>query len=531
MPPKQRSLVQLDVKALAGRHPAPVFSTALGRLLGRMRRLHLISMVLAVALAVYLLITAPSASTATETRPATTAPPIETTETLKTQGPLAQAANPAPPGPQPATLALASLAPAYSQPAIPGGGEWPPKPESRDASEPTLTTIAPDNPNLSAAAPLHEIAPAPPDHAWVTATVKRHDTLSQIFKRHGLKIAEAYAVAKLDGATALRTIRPGQEIQLAADPQGALAALRHRLDPTTTLHINRDGGLLRAKTVSRAPEIRLRKRKAVIRTTLSSAAKQAGLSDETLYEFARLFDWQVDFSREIQSGDQFAVLFEERYLDGEKIGNGDIVAAELTISGRRLRAIRHIDEHGHRAYYAPNGDSIQRSFLRSPVEFGRVTSKFTHKRFHPILKRWRAHRGVDYGAPRGTPVRATGDGVVKLAGRLHGYGKTITIRHGEKYTTLYAHLHNYAKGIKVGARIRQGEVIGYVGSTGWSTGPHLHYEFRVNGVHQNPLTVELPKSAPIAERYKPEFLAQADSWVAQLSRPGSDTFAQLDPAQ
>jgi len=525
MPPNQRSLVQLDVKALACGHSAPVFGTVLRHLFNRMRRLHLISMVIAVALAGYLLITAPSASTATETHAATTAgPPIETAETLKTEGPTTQSASPAELfGPQSATLALASLAPAYSQPAVSGSGDWPP--------EPNPTAVAPDNPSLTAGAPHHEISPAPPDHAWVTATVKRHDTLSQIFKRHGLKIAEAYAVAKLEGATALHTIRPGQEIQLAADPQGTLAALRHRLDPFTTLHITRDGGLLSAETVTRAPEIRLRRRKAVIRNTLSGAAKQAGLSHETLHEFAHLFDWQVDFSREIQSGDRFAVLFEERYLDGEKIGNGDIVAAELTVSGRRLWAIRHVDEHGHRAYYAPNGDSIQRSFLRSPVEFGRVTSQFTDKRFHPILKRWRAHRGVDYGAPRGTPVRATGDGMVKLAGRLHGYGKTVTIRHGEKYTTLYAHLNGYAKGIKAGARVRQGDIIGYVGSTGWSTGPHLHYEFRVNGVHQNPLTMELPKSAPIADRYKPEFLAQADSWVAKLSRPGSDTFAQLDTAQ
>lgn len=521
MPPNQRSLLQLDVKALACGPPAPVLGAVFRPLFNRMRRLHLISIVIAVALAVYLLITAPSASTATETEAhAETA--TQTIETLKTEG----AATPSPAqlfGPQPAPLALASLAPAYSQPAVAGPGDWPPEPEP--------AAVAPDNPDLTAGAPPPEVSPAPPEHMWVTATVKRHDTLSQIFKRHGLKVAEAYAVAELEGATALRTIRPGQEIQLAADPQGALAALRHRLDPLTTLHINRDGGRLSAETVSRAPEIRLRRHKAVIRTTLLGAAKQAGLPYETLHQFAHLFDWQVDFSREIQSGDRFAVLFEERYLDGEKIGNGDIVAAELTTSGRRLRAIRHVDEHGHRAYYAPNGDSIQRSFLRSPVEFGRVTSQFTDKRFHPILKRWRAHRGVDYGAPRGTPVRATGDGVVKLAGRLHGYGKTVTIRHGEKYTTLYAHLNNYAKSIKVGARVRQGDVIGYVGSTGWSTGPHLHYEFRVNGVHQNPLTVELPKSDPIADRYKPEFLAQAESWVAKLSRPGSDTFAQLDAAQ
>jgi len=292
---------------------------------------------------------------------------------------------------------------------------------------------------------------------------------------------------------------------------------------------NIEAAALRADTVTRAPDIRLRAGKGVIHSSLLAAAKRAGLDFETTYAFAHLFDWQVDFAREIRAGDRFSLLFEAHYLDGEKIGNGDIVAAELVVSGRRLQAVRHIDEHGRRAYYAPNGDGIQRSFLRSPVEFGRVTSTFSHKRFHPILKKWRPHRGVDYGAPRGTPIRATGDGVVTSARRRYGYGKTVIIRHGEKYTTLYAHLHTYADGIQAGARVAQGDVIGTVGATGWATGPHLHYEFRVSGVHQNPLTVELPKSEPIAARYKAAFVAEAAKWVARLQRGDldSDSVAQL----
>ena len=171
--------------------------------------------------------------------------------------------------------------------------------------------------------------------------------------------------------------------------------------------------------------------------------------------------------------------------------------------------MRHIDNRGRAVYYTPDGRGLRSSFLRSPLKFARVTSKFSKRRLHPILKKWRAHKGVDYGAPTGTPVRVTGDGVVIDARARTGYGNTITIRHGAKYTTLYAHLHKFARGMRNGARVKQGDVIGYVGSTGWSTGPHLHYEFRIDGVHRNPLTVQLPRSASIASADKPRFIESA----------------------
>ena len=290
---------------------------------------------------------------------------------------------------------------------------------------------------------------------------------------------------------------------------------------------------MRAETITRTPEIRVRSGKATIWTNLLDAAKGVGMEFETVYALAQLFGWQVDFAREIRGGDQFSVLYEELYLDNRKVGNGDILAAELIISNRRLRAVRHVDARGRSTHYAPNGDGIQRSFLRSPLKFARVTSRFSHKRFHPIFKKWRAHRGVDYGAPRGTPVLSTGDGVVTMARRDHGYGKTIRIRHGGKYTTLYAHLNGFATGMKSGVRVQQGEVIGYVGSSGWATGPHLHYEFRVDGVHRNPLTVKLPKSAPIARQHLREFLAHAGEWVARLEQIGTvpAPVAEIDVAQ
>ena len=512
MTPPKRSLLRLDLKDLGAARSTPARAPGPGRhaLAHRFLRRRVLghfglaSVAAGVALGAYALINAPSASTSE---------PFDA----------AQRAVAVVPSPSPS-----------------------PTPRPDPAADTTATVLAsldlrahhgtPPGDDSTAAAPVRDSSPAEAkpaanaDYAWVTATVKKRDTLSRIFERHGLRINDAYAVVELDDAAPLRSIRPGQKIQLAMDDRGgALAALRYGLGEFTTLHIAAEDGRFTAEVITRTPEIRLRGAKAVIQTSLLRAAKRAGIGFETIYDLAQLFDWQIDFAREIQRGDQFAVIFEERYVDGEKVGNGDIIAAELIASGRRLRAVRHVDEHGRRAYYAPNGDGIERSFLRSPVKFGRITSNFTHKRFHPILKKWRAHRGVDYGVARGTEVRSTGDGVVTLAGNRTGYGKTVTVRHGAKYTTLYAHLRGFAKGIKTGARVKQGDVIGYVGSTGWATGAHLHYEFRVGGVHRNPLTVELPSSDPIAERYKPAFLTRADAWVAKLAHIGSP-LAQLDIA-
>ncbi len=524
MTPPKRSLLRLDVKDLGAGRSTPTRAPGPGRraLAHRFLRRRVLghfglaSVAAGVALAAYALINAPSASTSE---------PFDAAQRA-----VAVVPSPSPtPRPDPAADATATVLASLDLRAHHGA----PLGDDSTAAAP----VRDSSPAESEPAAAESKAAAEPkaavdaDYAWVTATVKKRDTLSRIFERHGLRINDAYAVVELDAAAPLRSIRPGQKIQLAMDDRGggALAALRYGLGEFTTLHIAAEDDRFTAEVITRTPEIRLRGAKAVIQTSLLRAAKRAGIEFETIYDLAQLFDWQIDFAREIQRGDQFAVIFEERYVDGEKVGNGDIIAAELIASGRRLRAVRHVDEHGRRAYYAPNGDGIERSFLRSPVKFGRVTSNFTHKRFHPILKKWRAHRGVDYGVAHGTEVRSTGDGVVTLAGNRTGYGKTVTVRHGAKYTTLYAHLRGFATGIKTGARVKQGDVIGYVGSTGWATGAHLHYEFRVGGVHRNPLTVELPSSDPIAERYKPAFLTRADAWVAKLAHIGSP-LAQLDIA-
>ena len=222
------------------------------------------------------------------------------------------------------------------------------------------------------------------------------------------------------------------------------------------------------------------------------------------------------------------MLYEELYLDGERIGTGDILAAEFTNKGKIYQAVRYTDQQGHTDYYSPDGHSMRKTFLRSPVAFSRISSRFSTGRKHPILNRIRAHKGVDYAAARGTPVKATGNGKIILRGKKGGYGKTVVIKHGSNYSTLYAHLNSYARGLRNGSRVQQGKIIGYVGSTGLATGPHLHYEFLVNGVHRNPLTVKLPDAAPLPKKYRQDFKLATENLLAQLELAKTRTIALRD---
>ncbi|MBL4606249.1 MAG: peptidoglycan DD-metalloendopeptidase family protein, partial [Pseudomonadales bacterium] len=219
---------------------------------------------------------------------------------------------------------------------------------------------------------------------------------------------------------------------------------------------------------------------------------------------------------DIRGGDSFDIVYEELFLDGKKHKNGKILAANFFNQGKRFSAIYYEKINKEGSYFTANGGSVRKEFTRTPVDFARVSSRFNLKRKHPVLHTIRAHRGVDYAASRGTPIKATGDGKVILAGRKGGYGKTVVIKHGQRYTTLYAHLNGYARGIRSGKRVRQGQIIGYVGSTGMATGPHLHYEFRINGVHRNPLTVKLPRANPLNGEEKQRFLAQTNHLRQQL---------------
>ncbi len=233
-------------------------------------------------------------------------------------------------------------------------------------------------------------------------------------------------------------------------------------------------------------------------------------------ELANIFGWDIDFALEIRAGDQFTVVYQEDYLDGRKLRDGPILAAEFVNQGRTYRAVRYVDKNGHADYFTPDGKSVRKAFLRTPVKIARISSRFNLRRKHPILNRIRAHKGVDYAAPKGTPIRASGDGRISYRGRKGGYGKTVIIEHGGGISTLYGHMSRYARKKRTGTRVKQGDIIGYIGKTGLASGNHLHYEFRVNGVHRNPLTVKLPAAKPIARNLKADFERQIQPLIAQL---------------
>ena len=345
--------------------------------------------------------------------------------------------------------------------------------------------------------------------------VKRGDSLYTIFNALGLSQAEMLEVAKGEGKQLTR-IHPGQSLEFHVAANGTLEALLYRIDEVSSVHFRKTETGFVSEQIEDPLEVQPTTTQGQIESSLFLSGQSAGLSDYTIMSLVEIFGWDVDFALDIRRGDKFSVIYEELFKDGEKVRDGKILAAEFVNQGRRIRAVRYTDPQGKSNYFAPDGASMRKAFLRTPVDFSRISSHFNLKRKHPVLNTIRAHKGVDYAARRGTPVKATGDGKIAHLGRKGGYGKTIIIRHGATYTTLYGHLNGYAKGMANGKSVRQGQIIGYVGSTGLATGPHLHYEFRVRGEHRNPLKVELPKAAPIADQYKQDFVHSTRSLVSQL---------------
>ncbi|MBT8098922.1 MAG: M23 family metallopeptidase, partial [Gammaproteobacteria bacterium] len=290
------------------------------------------------------------------------------------------------------------------------------------------------------------------------------------------------------------------------------------LDLTSALKIERGDGGFAAQIVERPIEIRKRIAHGVIQSSLFEAGADSGLSDKVIMNIAGIFAWDVDFVLDIREGDNFYVQYEEIWQNGEYVTDGEIIAAEFNNNGRTHKAIRFIDDEGISDYFTPDGDSVRKAFIRAPVDFTRVSSNFNPKRRHPILNTIRAHRGVDYAAPRGTPIKAAGDGKVIYRGSKNGYGKTVILQHGGNITTLYAHMSNFAASARLGTRVRQGQTIGFVGATGLATANHLHYEYRLNGVHRNPRTVKLPQAEPIDKRYRDRFLASVEPILEDLEQ-------------
>ncbi len=350
-----------------------------------------------------------------------------------------------------------------------------------------------------------------------SAEIGNGDSLYYIFKKRKLDPRELMMLIKAKPhGRKLERLMPGQVLDFTLDDTRSLVALDLKLDQTRTLKFSRNGTGFESELVEVPLERRTAHAAGRIDESLFLTGQRAGLSNKIIMELVEIFGWDIDFALDIRSGDSFLVVYEELYKDGEKVSDGNILAAEFVNQKDRYRAVRYQNPKGRVSYFTPDGDNMRKAFLRTPVKFGRVSSRFNLQRRHPILHRIRAHRGVDYAAPSGTPVRATGDGKIIFVGRKGGYGRTVILRHGSTYTTLYAHLRRYAKGVRSGKRVQQGQVIGYVGRSGLATGTHLHYEFRVRGVHRNPLTVRLPKAAPVPTELKADFELKTRDLVAQL---------------
>ncbi len=401
-------------------------------------------------------------------------------------------------------------------------------PEAKADRETALALPVPAEP-ASTAAPETPAAAEEPAGDWHRVTIKSGDSLARVFKQLDIPPRQLHDLLASGGAAKkLTRIYPGQVLNLRTSAEHDLLELRYEIDALNSVEITRQGDDYQSRLVAREPERRVVSAAAKIDSSLFLAAQKADLPENITMELASIFGWDIDFALDIRDGDQFAVLFEELYLDGERVGTGDIIAAEFSNNGKVFRAVRYTDARGHTDYYAPDGRSMRKAFLRTPVAFTRISSRFSNGRKHPILNRIRAHKGVDYAAPRGTPVKATGSGKIVFRGRKGGYGNTVVIQHGSSYSTLYAHLNNFARGEKIGDRVQQGEIIGYVGSTGLATGPHLHYEFRVNGVHRNPLTVKLPDAAPLPKQFREDFKRATSNLVAQLELVKTQTVALQD---
>ncbi|MGI9280036.1 MAG: OapA family protein [Endozoicomonas sp.] len=362
---------------------------------------------------------------------------------------------------------------------------------------------------------------------WKSITIKSGDNLSTLFNDMGLSARVVYEVSKTPKlGKNLTDIRPGQVLEYRVNSEGLLTQLRYVQSKLESILYEKQESGYTGQKIILEPEFRVAYADASIKNSLFLASQNAGLSEKMTMELAGIFGWDIDFALDIRSGDSFNLIYEEKYLDNEKLGDGDILAATFVNQGETYTAIRYTDSHGDTSYYSPDGKSMKKAFLRTPVNFTRISSRFNPNRLHPVFKTKRPHRGTDYAAPTGTPIKAAGDGKIKFIGWQNGYGNVVYIQHPNNIVTVYAHQSRVNKKYRKGSRVRQGQTIGYVGQTGWATGPHLHYEFRVNGVHRNPVTVKLPDASPIPKSERARFMAFSSKTMAQLEKHSSTMLAR-----
>ena len=371
--------------------------------------------------------------------------------------------------------------------------------------------------NLPSITAVRKNAVAPEGSTEEVVIVKSGDTLSRILNDRGVKIDQMPKLLTDDIVKKhLSNLRINQKLVVIRGVEGDFHSLNARIGNDRRITIRRSAQGFAIASIDLPVEKERVVTSGTIDQSLYVAAEQANLKQSTIMELADIFQWELDFARDIRKGDQFSLVYDRLYREGKYIGDGDILAAEFVRGGRTYRAIRFTSANGDTGYYSPDGRSKRRTFSRHPVEVVRITSKFDPNRVHPVLHKIRAHRGVDYGAPYGSPIHATADGKVTYSGTKNAYGNTVILQHGKKFSTLYAHMSKISNKSKVAKRVKQGDVIGYVGKTGRVTGTHLHYEFRINGKHADPLKIELPASQPLAAEYRGELRAISDELLTQM---------------
>lgn len=349
--------------------------------------------------------------------------------------------------------------------------------------------------------------------------VAKGDTLSTLFEKVGLPATSVHEVLASDKqAKQFSQLKHGQKLEFELTQDGQLSNLHSKVSDLETITLTKGPKGFTFNRVITKPVVRSAYVHGVINSSLSHSAARAGLSHSLTMDMANIFGYDIDFAQDIRQGDEFDVIYEQKVANGKVVGTGNILSARFTNRGKTYTAVRYTNKQGSSSYYTADGNSMRKAFIRTPVDFARISSRFSMGRKHPILNKIRAHKGVDYAAPRGTPIKAAGDGKVLLAGRRGGYGNTVIIQHGNTYRTLYGHMQGFAKGVKTGGSVKQGQVIGYIGTTGLSTGPHLHYEFQVNGVHVDPLGQKLPMADPIAKAERARFLQQSQPLMARMDQ-------------
>lgn len=356
-------------------------------------------------------------------------------------------------------------------------------------------------------------------------TVKSGENLSSIFSALNLSREDLHKIVHSNARGKLfAEVVPGQDLIATISASGELKQLTYAKNPFETLIATRHNDNFDVEVLSKKVDYEIASASATIRSSLFEDGIKAGLPEKVILKLADIFAWDIDFALNLRDGDQFTVIYEKLFVEGKEFDSGEILSVEFINQGKKYSAVRFDDNQGHTGYYTPEGNGLRKAFLQTPMDFAKISSHFDLHRKHPILNTIRAHKGVDYSAATGTPVKTTADGKISFRGDKNGYGNVVEIDHGQKYSTLYAHLSGFKSNLKLGSSVKQGDVIGYVGSTGLATGPHLHYEFRIAGEHVNPLTAKLPRSMPLDKALLAKFKSQTQPLIAKLEQAKGQAF-------